>query len=509
MESNNTHQTAQASTPLNRFRSKQDDINLFKAQRRAEPIDLHQAVRQGSGLNQVQALIKSGANLDSRDRHGNTLLHTAAWYGSSDVAIFLINKGVALEARNNYGHTPLHAAVQNGHFEIVEQLVNKGVDVDARDNRGNTPLHLITQNYFSLPRVKLIVGKLLERKANLEAKNNDGYTVLQLAAQHGYINLIDFLVASGDDLMVRDVEGNTLLHLAVLESRAELAGHLVSLNRDLLEAKNGEGNTALHLAVLNSDVELIDPLLKLGADLEVKDGSGDTPLCFATWFADLDIVKHLVEQGADLEARDGVGNTPLHIAVLNDNFVIAKYLVEQGADLEARDGAGSIPLHIAILNNNLAFINYLTERFAITRERRDIESVSKPISPLVENDHARNEADRSRFWVNGVAGFFKEMPPLAFSSSNVSLAGPTIDTLPSNSNDVNIGRVDTNATLLFSDFIARKLMGKKYPSNNFFEENAHANLEAGNRIIDAIESFPPKLDSMEKTQGFNRTFTFK
>ncbi|MFM2322020.1 MAG: hypothetical protein RLZZ225_173 [Pseudomonadota bacterium] len=527
MKENNTHQTSQASTALNQSKSKQDEqkkdkfipsfaekerwmrqafkqsVESFAKQSSVAEKEswISQAILQDD-LNQVKYLIKSGAKLDSRDSNGNTLLHTAAWDGSLDVAIFLINEGVDLEAKNDYGHTPLHAAVQNGHFKIVEQLVNKGVVLEPRDDRGDTPLHLAVENNSSFPVIRFMVRKLQQRSANLEAKNRDSYTVLQLATQHGYVDLVEFLLASGADSMVRDVEGNTLLHLAVSKAHSEIAKRLIGINADLLEAKNESGDTALHLAVSNNDLKLMDLLLKLGADLETKDGSGDTPLCFATWFTHIDIVKYLVEQGANLEAKDAAGNTPLHIAVLNDNLDIVKYLVEQGADLEAKDAENNIPLHLAILNDNLALINYFAERVAITHEQRDIDSAPKPDLSLIVSDPTSN----SSAWANGATGFFKGISQITPSSSNASLAGPIINTSPGNSSDVNIDRVDTNATLLLYDVMARKLTGKKHPTNNFFAAQARANVEAGDRIIDSINRFPSVLERMEEAQGSNRTF---
>ena len=38
--------------------------------------------------------------------------------------------------------TPLHYACDNGHMELAMALVDRGADVDARDNNGDTSLHL-------------------------------------------------------------------------------------------------------------------------------------------------------------------------------------------------------------------------------------------------------------------------------------------------------------------------------------------------------------------------------
>jgi Ankyrin repeats (many copies) len=43
--------------------------------------------------------------------------------------------------RTLFGRTALHWAAQEGHRAVVELLLEKGADVEARDNDGRTALH--------------------------------------------------------------------------------------------------------------------------------------------------------------------------------------------------------------------------------------------------------------------------------------------------------------------------------------------------------------------------------
>ncbi|OXV07449.1 hypothetical protein Egran_04786, partial [Elaphomyces granulatus] len=59
-----------------------------------------------------------GADTESRDKYGRTILHLAA--ESSDVAVvrLLLDYGADMEAKDNRELTVLHSAVHNDHGEV-------------------------------------------------------------------------------------------------------------------------------------------------------------------------------------------------------------------------------------------------------------------------------------------------------------------------------------------------------------------------------------------------------
>lgn len=54
-----------------------------------------------------KALIAAGANVEARDKNGNTPLHYAAYCGNEDAAEVLLDAGADMNAVNDNGDTPL------------------------------------------------------------------------------------------------------------------------------------------------------------------------------------------------------------------------------------------------------------------------------------------------------------------------------------------------------------------------------------------------------------------
>ena len=54
--------------------------------------------------------------------------------------------------------TPLHFAAQNGHLSVVEYLVNQKADLNAKNNKGYTPLSLANERR-KMEVAEFLIGK--------------------------------------------------------------------------------------------------------------------------------------------------------------------------------------------------------------------------------------------------------------------------------------------------------------------------------------------------------------
>lgn len=94
-------------------------------------------------------------DVDSRDKAGRTALHYAANSNGRELDELraLLASGADIEATDDSGWRPLHFAAQKGSVDVVEMLVEAGATIDSTNNKGDTPLGVATASPHSTPEV--------------------------------------------------------------------------------------------------------------------------------------------------------------------------------------------------------------------------------------------------------------------------------------------------------------------------------------------------------------------
>jgi ankyrin repeat protein len=160
-------------------------------------------------LTTVKALIAAGADVNAKDKLGETPLHIAAVRGYNEITSLLIDEGVNVNTRNKRGLTPLHTAAWSGHKETVALLIAKGANINAKDQDGVTPLHV-----SALSGAKNTMTLLIDKGADINAINKDGMTPLHAAALTGQKEAIELLVKKGANINAKNKRGVTPLQIA-------------------------------------------------------------------------------------------------------------------------------------------------------------------------------------------------------------------------------------------------------------------------------------------------------
>lgn len=111
-----------------------------------------------------------GVSLDAR------LLLLAA-NGSFDEVKDVLAKGANVNARDKQGNTAMHYAALNKELKIIQLLKSKGADVNARNAEGSTPLMVVAVDLGPVNNAKLLV----QNNADPSLKNQDQRTAFEMA----------------------------------------------------------------------------------------------------------------------------------------------------------------------------------------------------------------------------------------------------------------------------------------------------------------------------------------
>jgi len=145
----------------------------------------------------------------------------------------------------------LHAA-QSLHVDMVELLLDAGANIACTDRFGETALHRVADlrpPEADPARVGRTASLLLDRGADVDARNRDDVTPLHQAVRARNLAAVEVLLVRGADVNARDKRGSTPLHRAV--------------------SGTGAGGTA------GADAApIIAALLASGADADQRDGRG-------------------------------------------------------------------------------------------------------------------------------------------------------------------------------------------------------------------------------------------
>ncbi|MBU0550918.1 ankyrin repeat domain-containing protein [Myxococcota bacterium] len=285
-------------------------------------------------------LLRLPMDANALDPNGWSLLHHAAHKGEAKLVTALLEKGAEPNVTTPDGMTPLLIAIFQKKEEAGRLLVEAGVDVET-PWRGYTPL--MHAAHVGAP----VLGRaLLERGAGFYVTLPDnGWDALLIATAQNHLSMVELLVAHGADIDVKDNQGYTPLFIAVNSGFKEIALHLVQRRASADEPAHN-GMTPLWAAIHHGNAEMVRVLLTVDIDLNARAADGMTPLLYATAMNQVEIVEALLEKGADLSVAAPDGRTALVMAEEKPELlrVFARYSPELSSERFVDRGAtGRLP----------------------------------------------------------------------------------------------------------------------------------------------------------------------
>ena len=353
------------------------------------PLDL--AFREGNHNTARLLMLHPHADVHFRHVSGQSALHYAAKYNMVDMMATLLDRGADIEARNHEGHTPLHHSAYYGNPAVTQLLLDRGAEVEVHNNEGRTPLDLaFREGNHNTARLLM-----LHPHADVHFRHVSGQSALHYAAKYNMVDMMATLLDRGADIEARNHEGHTPLDMVAglptivaqlrdrasghagdqtvleqaprapssagpaadaaapepLEDQAVSATHCVEFLAGLdVQAQDSDGLAPLHHAAQDGDLAGAACLLQAGAAVDVRQATdAATPLHLAAYFGHDGIVERLLAAGADVHARtyELDRRTPLHLAAEGGHAAAAAWLLAAGADPDAQDRNGDTPLHHA------------------------------------------------------------------------------------------------------------------------------------------------------------------
>ena len=204
----------------------------------------------------------------------NTVLGTAASYGSLPSIKLLIKAGAKVNKAGKNGQTPIYTATLFNHFSVVEYLLQKGAKADSRPKKSDpTPLF-----YAARYGLENLCSTLKSYGASVNARVS-GLTLLTMAFNQKDRRAAKILLKLGakpnlDELVFSPL--NIAIDLKYYELLPLLFKNGANPNH-----KSMFGTTALHIAAAKGDGLLCALLIKNGAKATIRDKKGLTPIAYA------------------------------------------------------------------------------------------------------------------------------------------------------------------------------------------------------------------------------------
>lgn len=306
---------------------------------------LHIAIIKDSPFEYIQYLIDSGADVNARNKNGDSVLYLAVKKNKKDVGDLLLSRNADIFATNTENNSPLRIALTEG-GEVQDWLITSRT-LNIVDGSGNTPLH-----YAAEWNLKEALSSLIQKGANVNAVNSNGESALFSAVKADSPEIIQLLVENGiitdtRSNLTRDHLGNTPLHYAVKWNSLNAAQSIISLGFDV-NSQNLSGKTALSDSARSGKIEMTQLLIQFGANVNSADISGKTALIDSIQSGNEEMISLLLQNGANPQIQEMNGRNAYHEAALTANTKVIELIRNAGGNPLSRDSFGDSPFSLVL-----------------------------------------------------------------------------------------------------------------------------------------------------------------
>ena len=291
-------------------------VNVLVVARAAEPMAVEAPVSGDSVARRLEAAPR-----------GTTDSNLATAIAAKDSATVrkLIGQQVDLNGFNLAGATPLIAAIDAGYDEGFRWLLAAGANANKPDRAGASALfHAIEHDRPDY------VAQLIEAGEDLAHGRTANESALGAAMQLWRPTIIQLLLQAGVDPL-SEWRGMRLIQIAAIHGDGEMMQMLLAKGEDINRPTGGSGATPLIAAAQSGVANAVRVVLQFHPDVNARNRVGRTALMYAAERGQLSICQVLIAAGAYVNATASNRDSAYLVAGQRGHVAVLECLKQAGA----------------------------------------------------------------------------------------------------------------------------------------------------------------------------------
>lgn len=219
---------------------------------------------------------------------------------------------------------------------------------------------------------------LISHGADINLKNNNNESALNIATKLGYRNIISLLLDSGALINEVDNGSRTPLMLACILLNVEIVNFLINTHNADIHICDQWGYDALtFVSKLSSPkaIEIAALLINKGADVNRCDNNFNNSLMHACLKGNMDMAKFLIEKGANEHNLNYDDLTPFNAIENEDNkqslIKFARATRKKGITIKKTNSKIAKPLWLKNINDGNGYIPIVSKKFITLEDQGD------------------------------------------------------------------------------------------------------------------------------------------
>jgi len=183
----------------------------------------------------LQFFLDEGVKADAPDKEGNTPFMWAARSNSLEVITMLRSHIEHINQSNMEGQTALTMSIRRNKPEVVQYLITQGADVSQKDINGNSLAYYWLNSYGAnaIDEFERKLQLLQGSGFTFSSQESKGHTLYHIAVGTNNLNLVKRLASFDIDIDAKNEEGFTALHLAAMKAHnTTILEYLISQGAD-------------------------------------------------------------------------------------------------------------------------------------------------------------------------------------------------------------------------------------------------------------------------------------